>query len=308
MSFSALSLNAAIESQILVAGASFLIALTQLDFKVSIEYAIGELDSAPDRKRISKKMQDNNIAIQIKNVSKTYKNIKALDNVSLSIYDNEIFGLLGPNGSGKTTLLRILSTLVSPDNPSPDDSDGRSCKITGHDLLKEQAAVRQIMGYVPQQAALYVDLSALDNLILFNTPYNLDKQVQRERIDELLKIVDLYKRRHELVRTYSGGMLRRLSIICALVHQPKVLFLDEITVGLDTALRRELWDMIRQVKNTSTVVITTHYIPEAENYCDRVALMLHGHILDYDSPEKLIKKYPTANDLEEVMLICEKRL
>jgi ABC-2 type transport system ATP-binding protein len=253
-------------------------------------------------------MQDNNIAIQIKNVSKTYKNIKALDNVSLSIYDHEIFGLLGPNGSGKTTLLRILSTLVSPDNPSPDDSDGRSCKITGYDLLKEQAAVRQIMGYVPQQAALYVDLSALDNLILFNTPYNLDKQVQQERIDELLKMVDLYNRRHELVRTYSGGMLRRLSIICALVHQPKVLFLDEITVGLDTALRRELWDMIRQVKNTSTVVITTHYIPEAENYCDRVALMLQGHILDCGSPKELIKKYHTATDLEEVMLICEKKL
>ena len=258
--------------------------------------------------QLSEPRQANDAAIEIKNLSKTFKNVKALDGVSLRVYHNEIFGLLGPNGSGKTTLLRILATVMPPDQPHFDDIDGSKCKIIGHDLSREQATIRQITGYVPQQAALYADLSALDNLILFSTPYGLDKHVQQERIDELLKLVELWERRHDLVITFSGGMLKRLSIVCALVHEPAVLFLDEVTVGLDTLLRREIWDLIKQLKKVSTVVITTHYVPEAENYCDRVALMSQGQILDCASPRELIKKYPTATDLEEVMLICEKQL
>ena len=146
----------------------------------------------------SEPRRSGDIAIEIKNVSKTFKNVKALDSISLSIYHNEIFGLLGPNGSGKTTLLRILSTLMPPDSPAQGDTDGSICKILGHNLFREQARIRQITGYVPQQVALYGDLSALDNLILFSTPYGLDKRLQRERIEELLKMVELYKRRHEL--------------------------------------------------------------------------------------------------------------
>ncbi len=246
-----------------------------------------------------------NIAIEIRNLSKTFKNVKALDGVSLRIYRNEVFGLLGPNGSGKTTLLRILSTLMPPD---PQGTAGDSeCQIEGNDILKQQMSIRKITGYVPQQAALYPDLSALDNIILFSTPYDIGKQAQRERIDELLKLVDLFNRRHQMVKTFSGGMIKRLSIICALVHRPAVLFLDEITVGLDTSLRNEIWRLIRQLKQHSTIVITTHYIPEAENSCDRVALMSQGHVLDYGSPADLIRKYHPASDLEEVMLACEKR-
>ncbi len=252
--------------------------------------------------------QATKIAIDVRNASKTFKNVKALDNVSLSIYYNEIFGLLGPNGSGKTTLLRILSTLMPPDRSPAGDNEGSRCSIMGHDLLREQEIIRQITGYVPQQNALYVDLSALDNLILFSTPYGLDKRVQRERIDELLKLVELYERRHELVKTFSGGMMKRLSIICALVHRPAVLFLDEVTVGLDTALRREIWALIQRIKESSTMVITTHYVPEAENYCDRVALMSQGRVLDCGNPKELVRKYPGASDLEEVMLICEKQV
>lgn len=247
----------------------------------------------------------NAVAIEIENISKTFKSIKALDGVSLNIYRNEVFGLLGPNGSGKTTLLRILSTIVPPDAPDPSDKASRKCRIIGHDLFREQEGVRRIVGYVPQRDALYGDLSALDNLILFSTPYDLDKRARRERIDELLRLVQLYDRRHALVKTFSGGMLKRLSIVCALVHRPHVLFLDEITVGLDTPLRREIWGLLRELKKDSTVVISTHYVPDAENYCDRVALMNDGHVLDCGPPAELVAKHPTAATLEEVTLICQ---
>lgn len=248
----------------------------------------------------------NNVAIEIENISKTFKKTKALDSISLSIYQNEVFGLLGPNGSGKTTLLRILCTLVPPDPAASSDKGTRKCRIMGHDLFKEQESVRQIMGYVPQRDALYGDLSALDNLILFSTPYDIGKRVRQERIEELLKLVELYDRRHELAKTFSGGMLKRLSIVCALVHKPVVLFLDEITVGLDTPLRREIWDLLQELKRDSTVVITTHYIPDAENYCDRVALVFEGHVLDCGRPAELVQKYAPASSLEEVTLICQK--
>lgn len=246
------------------------------------------------------------LAIEIENISKTYNNVKALDNVSLNIYRNEIFGLLGPNGSGKTTLLRIMSTLIPPDSPDSTDRHNRKCRIMGYNLFNEEDKIRRIMGYVPQRDALYDSLSALDNIILFSTPYDIDKQTSQKRITELLKLVKLYERRHALVKTFSGGMIKRLSIICALVHNPSVLFLDEVTVGLDTQLRLEIWDLLRELKQYSTIVLTTHYVPDAENHCDRVALIYEGHILDCGEPKELVNKYPTASSLEEVTLICQK--
>ena len=250
----------------------------------------------------------NNGAIEIENVSKAFKHIKALNSISLTIYQSEIFGLLGPNGSGKTTLLRILSTLVPADSSTSLSKDGRKCSILGHDLFSDRDSVRKIMGYVPQQDGLYSDLSALDNLILFSSSYDIEKRIGQERIDELLKLVGLYNRRHDLVRTFSGGMLKRLSIICALVHKPKVLFLDEVTVGLDTPLRREIWELLKQFKKDSTIVVTTHYVPDAENYCDRVALIFYGHLLDCGTPRELIEKYPPATSLEDVTLICQEKM
>jgi len=247
------------------------------------------------------------VAIDIENISKTFKTLKALDRISLKIFRNEVFGLLGPNGSGKTTLLRIISTLVPPDPPDSSDTYHRKCNIMGYDLFKQKDDLRRIIGYVPQRDALYGDLSALDNLILFSTPYDLEKTVQRERIERLLKLVDLSDRKDALAKTFSGGMLKRLSIACALVHRPLVLFLDEITVGLDTPLRREIWNMLRELKKHSTIVITTHYVPDAENYCDRVALILNGHVLDCGSPAELISKYPGATSLEEVTLSLSQR-
>jgi ABC-2 type transport system ATP-binding protein len=245
------------------------------------------------------------LAVEIKNISKTFGKVKALDGVSLDIHQHELFGLLGPNGSGKTTLLRILSTLVSADHSPQADSGLRQGKILGFDLFKEQDRIREIMGYVPQRDALYGDLSALDNLIFFSQPYRIDKMDRQERMEFLLNRVGLYHRRHDLVKHFSGGLLKRLSIVCALVHRPKVLFLDEITVGLDTSLRREIWDLIKGLKTESTILITTHYIPDAQNNCDRVALIYESHILDCGQPEEIISRTPPATSLEEVTLIYQ---
>ena len=252
--------------------------------------------------------KSDNPAIEIENISKTFKNIHALNNVSLTVRQNEVFGLLGPNGSGKTTLLHILCTVMPPDTASSYDGHNRKCRIMGYDVFREQDKIRQIIGYVPQQDPLYGDLSALDNLIYFSTPYSLGKDRQQKRIEELLRMLGLYERRNDLVRTFSGGMLKRISIICALVHRPSVLFFDEVTVGLDTSLRYEVWQLIRELSRESTIVVTTHYIPDAETYCDRVALMLKGVILDIGSPKELIQRYPPAKSLEEVVLILERRM
>ena len=241
-------------------------------------------------------------AIDIANMTKRFQKTAALKGISLKVRPQEIFGLLGPNGSGKTTLLRILCTLMLPDANS-----GR-CRVAGHDLLSEQEAIRRKIGYVPQQDALYNDLSARDNLLLFSTPYFTDRNVQKNRVSGLLNQVRLYERRHDLVKTFSGGMKKRLSIACALAHNPEILFLDEVTVGLDTSLRHEIWDLLRGQKQHSSIVVTTHYIPEAEQYCDRVALMLQGGILDVGRPGELIHKNRPAANLEEVMLVYEGKL
>lgn len=247
------------------------------------------------------------LAIEIKNISKTFGKTRALDGVSLNIRQNELFGLLGPNGAGKTTLIRILSTLVPADHSNHADPSHRQGQILGFDLFKERDRIREILGYVPQRDALYGDLSALDNLIFFSQPYPMDKRDRQERIGYLLNRVGLYPRRHDLVKDFSGGMVKRLSIICALVHRPKVLFLDEVTVGLDTPLRHEIWNLIQEWKSESTILVTTHYIPDAQNNCDRVALIYEGRILDCGRPEEIIARFPPATNLEEVALICQNR-
>jgi ABC-2 type transport system ATP-binding protein len=248
-----------------------------------------------------------NLAIEIKNISKTFGKTRALDGISLNIRQNELFGLLGPNGAGKTTLLRVLSTLVPADHSNHASLGPRKGRILEFDLFKERDRIREILGYVPQRDALYGDLSALDNLIFFSQPYMIDKRDRRERIEYLLNRVGLYHRKHDLVKDFSGGMLKRLSIICALVHRPKVLFLDEVTVGLDTPLRHEIWNLIKEWKCESTILVTTHYIPDAQNNCDRVALIYEGQILDCGRPEEIIARFPPAADLEEVALICQNR-
>jgi ABC-2 type transport system ATP-binding protein len=243
--------------------------------------------------------------IQVSNISKTFGRVKALDKVSLTVYRNEIFGLLGPNGSGKTTLLRILATLIHPDSRSPKGGHKVNCSIAGHDIFSEGDKIRRVIGYVPQRDSLYSDLSAQDNLIFFSTPYALKEK--RKHVVQLLQMAGLYDRRNSLVSTFSGGMMKRLSVMCALVHEPSVIIFDEATVGLDQEIRREIWNLIKELKQGRAVIVTTHYIDEAEAHCDRVALLFDGKVLDVGTPAELLAKYPPARSLEEAVGIIQRQ-
>ena len=248
---------------------------------------------------MSKTSLDNDTAIQIKNLSKTFGHVKALNGISLTINKNEVLGLLGPNGSGKTTLMRILATLTKPDSPKHKGAPYTSCKVLEYDLLKERDKIKEIIGYVPQQDALYADLSAEDNVIFFSAPYASNGK--KKNAEELLKKVNLLHRKKDIVKTFSGGMVKRLSITCSLAHNPSIILLDEATVGLDAQTRQDVWDIINDLKRESTVIVTTHYTPEAEQNCDRVAWIFQGEVLDLGSPAELIRKHPKAKNLDEAM-------
>ena len=233
------------------------------------------------------------IAIEINNLSKTFrgkrKEIRALENVSLTIFKNEIFGLLGPNGSGKTTLLRILCTLIPPDK----ESGGYT--ILKNNVVIERKKVRYEIGYVPQQGALYTDLNPLDNMIFLGFPHFSTKKEVIKRAEDLLKKANLYDRKKDLVSTFSGGMLQKLSIICSLLHSPDIIFLDEITVGLDIQTKEGIWNLIKELKKNKTVVLATHDMEEAEELCDRVAILNKGRILEVGPVLDLKNKYKTSN-------------
>lgn len=244
------------------------------------------------------------VLVDVRNVSKTFGQVKALNAVSLTIGANEIFGLLGPNGSGKTTMLRILATLLPPDSRSIRSSAEKViCRVAGHDLFTRSDEVRRTIGYVPQRDCLYGDLSAQDNLIFFSTAYDLADKSQR--IGQLLRMAGLYERRNTLVSTFSGGMMKRLSIMCALAHEPPVLLLDEATVGLDAETRRGIWKILEELKTGRAIVVATHYINEAEEHCDRVALLIDGKVVDVGAPTELIGRYPPARNLEEAAAMIQ---
>ncbi|MDY6834642.1 MAG: ABC transporter ATP-binding protein [Chloroflexota bacterium] len=272
-----------------------------------IRMAVPELEDITD---VAEPYEETDVAdksmIVVQNLSKTYGRVRALDRISLNIESDEVFGLLGPNGSGKTTLLRILATVIPPNRRGVRSvNNDVVCRIAGYDLYKGRKKVRRAIGYVPQRDALYDDLSALDNLMFFSAPYGV--KGNKERALELLSMVGLYERRNSLVKTFSGGMLKRLSIICSLVHEPPVIFLDEPTVGLDAQTRREIWSLVGGLKHGRTIVTTTHYTPEAEENCDRVALIFRGHLLDIGTPAEVISRYPPAVDLEGAMSIAQQQ-
>ncbi len=241
--------------------------------------------------------------VQLSNISKTFGKIKALDSVSLTVNRNEIFGLLGPNGSGKTTLLRILATLIRPDSIGSRTTQKAICKVAGYDLFTQGDNVRPIIGYVPQRDSLYTDISTEDNLVFFSAPYTIDGR--QERIAELLRMAGLYDRRNDLVGILSGGMLKRLSIICALAHEPLLMIFDEATIGLDAQTRRGIWHLIKELKEGKAIIVTTHLINEAEEYCDRVALLFKGRVLAFGTPAALVAKNPPAQNLEEAARIIQ---
>jgi ABC-2 type transport system ATP-binding protein len=221
--------------------------------------------------------------IQIEGLVKKFGNRTAIDHLNLEIRPGEIFGLLGPNGAGKTTLIRILTMLARP--------TAGSIAINGWRRPADERKIKAILGIVPQHINLDPDLLVGENLDLHGRLHHVSAKERKRRTRELLDYVGLKERCNDMVPTLSGGMKRRLMIARALLHHPRILFLDEPTVGLDPQVRRRLWDLIRRMNNDQiTVLLTTHYIEEAENLCGRVAILDQGRLIALDSPEGLCRR------------------
>ena len=215
--------------------------------------------------------------------TKTYGEVKAVENLNLTVYQGEIFGFLGPNGAGKTTTIRVMTTLTKPTS---------GCvRINGFDVVKEAEKVKKVIGVVQQHLSLDRDLTIRENMEFHARLHRIGSSERKRRIDELLGYVELTEYADRMVDTLSGGMKKRAAIVSSLLHEPKVLFLDEPTVGLDAQARRRLWDLVRRLNmDGTTIFLTTHYIEEAEALCGRVAIMHHGQLIALDTPTELRKK------------------
>lgn len=233
-------------------------------------------------------------AITISNLTKRFGTITAVDGLNLEVGWGEIFGLLGPNGAGKTTTVNILSTLLAPD-------EGHAL-VGGHDVVKEPKKVWDIIGLCPQQPAFYQFLTGRENIELFGQLHSMPKQLLKERTDFLLKKIGLEEDASRRAGQYSGGMVRRVSTIMALIHDPKVALLDEPTVAMDPVSRRAVWEFIRELRSQDKcVILTTHYMEEAAELCDRVGIIDQGKLIDLGPPKELVEKYGVVN-LEDVFV------
>ncbi len=220
--------------------------------------------------------------IEVENLTKKYGDLAAVNNVSFTVKPGEIFGFLGPNGAGKTTTINILCTLTKP-------TSGRA-SIAGLDVVHRQSQVRQMIGLVFQDPSLDERLSALQNLRFHALVYSVPASVREQRIEQFLKMMELWDKRHNKVQTFSGGMKRRLELARGLLHHPRVLFLDEPTLGLDPQTRNRMWEYILELRRqeATTIFLTTHYMDEAEN-ADRIAVIDYGKLIAMDTPAKLKK-------------------
>ena len=229
-------------------------------------------------------------AIEVYGITKRYGRIAAVDNVSFDVMEGDIFGFLGPNGAGKTTLIRMLTTLLKP-------TDGNA-KVGCCDVVKEPEKVRRQIGVVPQAMTSDLDLTGYENMDIYGRFYGISSKDRKERIQYLLEMVGLTGRAKDLVASYSGGMRRRLEVARVLVHRPKILFLDEPTIGLDPQSRHVVWDFLRKLIEgySMTVFLTTHYMEEAEALCNRVAIIDSGKIIVIGSPDELKAQLP-GNDI-----------
>jgi ABC-2 type transport system ATP-binding protein len=235
--------------------------------------------------------------IEIENLTKVFKNATepAVNGISFSINRNEIFGLLGPNGAGKTTTISILCGLFPP-------TSGKIL-IDGKSLQHKLASIKQIVGIVPQDIALYPTLTARENLDFYGHMYGLKGKDLKDKIDIWLQKLGLIDAANRLVSTYSGGMKRRVNLIAGVLHSPKILFLDEPTVGVDVQSRNVIIEHLKEINAAGTTIIyTSHHLEEAENFCTQVSIIDHGKILTQGSPEELIANNPGATSLENVFL------
>jgi ABC-2 type transport system ATP-binding protein len=231
-------------------------------------------------------------AIEVNQIVKKFGDFTAVNGISFAVEDGEIFGLLGPNGAGKSTLIRMLTTLLPP--------TAGTALVNGFDVVTQSDGVRQSIGVIPQALTSDLELSVEENLIIFAKLYGVPRLKRQKLIDELLEAVELTKWRDAPVKNLSGGMRRRVEIARGLVHEPRIFFLDEPTTGLDPVSRVAVWEMLQKIKahRDLTVLLTTHYMDEADKLCDRIAIVDHGELKALDSPLKLKTSIPGRNVLE----------
>jgi ABC-2 type transport system ATP-binding protein len=242
------------------------------------------------------KQASNGNAIEVVNIVKKYGDFTAVNDISFAVKEGEIFGLLGPNGAGKSTLIRMMTTLIP--------ITAGVARIEGHDVAKEPDAARRSIGVIPQAMTSDPDLTLEENMSIYAKLYDVPAKRRKETIGELLELVDLTKWRNAQTKTLSGGMRRRLEIARGLVHDPRVFFLDEPTTGLDPVSRVAVWEMLMNIKakRKLTVLITTHYMDEADRLCDRIAIVDHGKLVALDNPSNLKHSVPGESVIEAQFL------
>ena len=224
-------------------------------------------------------------AIELKNVVKKYKNKIVVNNISLNIKEGELFSLLGTNGAGKTTTIKMISTLIR--------QNSGNIKVLGYDTIEDYTSIRKNINVSPQETAVAMNLTVYENLDFMASVYQIKNK--KDKIDELIKTFKLEEVLNQKAKTLSGGNMRKLSIAISLINEPKVLFLDEPTLGLDVLSRKELWNTISSFKGKITIILTTHYMEEAESLSDRVAIMNKGNIIEIGTSKELISKTKTKN-------------
>ncbi|MFZ3274245.1 MAG: ABC transporter ATP-binding protein [Lutibacter sp.] len=222
------------------------------------------------------------MSISVQHISKSFKKVTAVNDVSFEVKEGELFGLIGPDGAGKTTLFRMLATLLIPENGT--------ASVAGFDVVADYKEIRNNVGYMPGKFSLYQDLTVEENLDFFATIFGTTIEENYESIKDIYVQIEPFKNRR--AGKLSGGMKQKLALSCALIHKPKVLFLDEPTTGVDPVSRKEFWEMLKRLQQKGiTILVSTPYMDEAE-LCDRIALIQHGKILQIDTPQEIIKHYP----------------
>lgn len=221
------------------------------------------------------------MSISVQNISKAYQNVQALQNITFEVQEGELFGLIGPDGAGKTTLFRLLTTLLLPNEGS--------ATVADYDILKQVKEIRNSVGYMPGKFSLYQDLTIAENLTFFATIFGTTIEENYDLIEDIYVQIEPFKNRR--AGALSGGMKQKLALCCALIHKPKVLFLDEPTTGVDPVSRKEFWEMLKRLKQKGiTILVSTPYMDEA-SLCDRIALIQKGKVLKIDSPDAIVEAY-----------------
>lgn len=230
-------------------------------------------------------------AIELTNIVKKYKDKTVVNNINLNIKEGELFSLLGTNGAGKTTTIKMISTLIK--------QNSGNIKVLGYDTIKDYKIIRESINVSPQETAVAMNLTVYENLNFMANVYQIENK--KDKIDNLIKTFKLEEVLKQKAKTLSGGYMRKLSIAISLINDPKILFLDEPTLGLDVLSRKELWNTINTLKGKITIILTTHYMEEAESLSDRVAIMNKGNIIEIGTPKELISKTKTKN-MEEAFV------